>query len=603
MQLGQPHLLPVLALAALPVLVHLLARRRRRVMPFAMTRFLHDATLQMQGRRWLRELMLVALRTGAVLFALLSLLRLYAPLSLPLPPAPTALALVVDTSLSLQGGHPAWWRQVQRWCEQLVANIPADIAVVAADRSGEPLVPFTTDRAVLRAALRRLRPTFKALDLTPALQTADALLASHTAAAKRLIVVTDLQSEPFRSLRLPPLRNPLTVVDVKETPAVGNARVDALLRMPLDPQADGQLQVRLRNLSRQPLTGNIALRANAQVVTVRPAQLPAGRELVLAFPLPPAIWRLADRNGWVRCEVRWQANPLAADALALDDRVAFVVRAPHRLRVACAVRQGNTFIVAALRALNLSPLSGWQFDADALIASAPTDLTLTRKVLAWVRQGHNAVIVADAARSPLWAALGLTVRAEPTPLQRVRWTDETVPLLNGLGATLQGVVARPALVQGDNARLRTLVALETGAPLLLELSVGQGRLLLLTVPLTERDGNLVRSPAFVPLIYRLITFAAYKGGVLVPRETDEAPEVAPLRTTVPPLSESDFRLPAPEQVRRALAHHNGVFIHSSQPPTLSLAATPLRDLSPLCLLLSLACLLMEGVLTLRWWRR
>lgn len=114
MQLGQPHLLPVLALAALPVLVHLLARRRRRVMPFAMTRFLHDATLQMQGRRWLRELMLVALRTGAVLFALLSLLRLYAPLSLPLPPAPTALALVVDTSLSLQGGHPVWWRQVQR---------------------------------------------------------------------------------------------------------------------------------------------------------------------------------------------------------------------------------------------------------------------------------------------------------------------------------------------------------------------------------------------------------------------------------------------------------------------------------------------------------
>jgi hypothetical protein len=86
MQIGQPQFLPLLALATLPILIHLLARRRRQVVPFAMTRFLQEANLQAQGRRWLRELLLLALRTGAVLFALLSLL---APLRRrPLAPSP-----------------------------------------------------------------------------------------------------------------------------------------------------------------------------------------------------------------------------------------------------------------------------------------------------------------------------------------------------------------------------------------------------------------------------------------------------------------------------------------------------------------------------------
>jgi hypothetical protein len=602
MQIGQPQFLPLLALATLPILIHLLARRRRQVVPFAMTRFLQEANLQAQGRRWLRELLLLALRTGAVLFAMLSLLRLYAVVPLPLPPAPTAIALVVDNSLSLHArqGTQTWWQRALRWCQGFIATTPADIALIAADRSAQPLCNFTGDKQRLRQALAGLRLTFRALDLTPALQTADALLATQPAAVKRLVVITDTQSEPFRSLRLPPLRHPLTVVDVRSNPDAGNARLEAQLRLPLDPKVDGQLWAQLRNVSRRTLTGRLIVRFGNRKVAEQTVRLGDGKEARFAFPVSWLALTSADRQGLVRGEVLWQSPD---DVLPTDNRIAFLFRAPDRLRVAVVLRQGANFAVAALRALNLTPLNGWRWDADTLLVSAPSDATFARQLLAWVRKGHNAIVVADAPNSPLWATLGVTVRLNATPMRRVRWTDETTPLLQGLGSVLQIVATRPITVQGNDSRLRILATLDDGSPLLLELPVGFGRFLLLTAPLNERESNLVHSPAFVPLLYRLVTYAAYDGGQIVPKETEQPPTATLLRSTLPPRSESDFLFPSRTRLRDVLRQHQGDLLTADRPPQDALALTPLRDLSPLCLALAIFCLLLEGILTALWWRR
>jgi hypothetical protein len=224
-------------------------------------------------------------------------------------------------------------------------------------------------------------------------------------------------------------------------------------------------------------------------------------------------------------------------------------------------------------------------------------------LLAWVRKGHNAIVVADAPNSPLWATLGVTVRLNATPMRRVRWTDETTPLLQGLGSVLQIVATRPITVQGNDSRLRILATLDDGSPLLLELPVGFGRFLLLTAPLNERESNLVHSPAFVPLLYRLVTYAAYDGGQIVPKETEQPPTATLLRSTLPPRSESDFLFPSRTRLRDVLRQHQGDLLTADRPPQDALALTPLRDLSPLCLALAIFCLLLEGILTALWWRR
>lgn len=601
MQFGQPQFLPLLALAALPILVHLLARRRRQIVPFAMTRFLQEASLQAQGRRWIRELLLLALRTGTVFFALLSLLRLYAAVPLPLPPAPTAVALVIDNSLSLHArqGAQTWWQRAFHWCQRFIITHDADIALIAADRSAQPLCNFTGDKQRLRQALASLRLTFRALDLTPALQTADALLKTQPAVVKRLVVITDTQSEPFRSLRLPSLRHPLTVVDVRSNSEVGNARLEGQLHLPLDPKSDGQLWAQVRNMSRRTLTGHIIVRFGNRKVAAQTVRLGGGKEAHFAFPVSWLALTSADRQGLVRGEVVWQSPD---DVLPTDDRVSFLFRSPDRLRVAVVLRQGANFAIAAMRALGLTPLSGWRWDADTLLVSAPTDAAFARQLLAWVRKGHGAIVVADTSNSPLWATLGVTVRLNATPMRRVRWTDETTPLLQGLGSVLQIVATRPITVQGYDLRLRALAILEDGSPLLLELPVGFGRFLLLTAPLNERESNLVHSPAFVPLLYRLVTYAAYDGGQIVPKETEQPPTAAPLRSTLPPRSESDFSLPSSTRLRQVLRHFHGELLTADHPPHAAVTLTPLHDLSPLFLSLALLCLLLEGLLTAFWWR-
>lgn len=610
MLFGQPQFLPLLSLTVLPLLVHLLARRRQRVVPFSMTRFLEEAALQMQGRRWLRELILVLLRTGAVLFALLMLLRPYASINLPLPPAPTAIALVIDNSLSMQsvGTLPhSWFRQAMRWCERLAQETRADVAVIAADRTFEPLCTFTNDVQRLRKALAQMRPTFKALDLTAALRTADMLLATRIAAVKQIIIATDLQSEPFRSLRLPSLRHPIVVIDVKPKPQVGNARLTATVHLPLDPNADGSVTATVQNLSHVPLRGMVTLQVARRRIATQPAEFPPQAAKQIAFPLPTWALSAADEQGFVRGQVKWQTQPDNTDVLALDDAMAFAFKAMSKLRIVNAVASGRAFVDAALRAMNIKPIAtGFSLhNADVVLTSAPKDRAAVRALTEWMRQGHIAVVIGDDVHSPLWGNLMLSVRPKvASSRQRINWADETSPLLKGLATTLQAVtVQRGISVNFNRSGAKVLATLIDGTPFLLELTTGKGHCLLLTTALDGRQSNLPYSVAFVPLLHRLIIYAAYNGAEIVPQEAEAPPYVQGRQSIVVPQSESDFRLPSRERVHAALRQIDGTLLTVEQPPSQVLAATPLRDLSSLCLALALLCLLTEGVLTAIWWRR
>ncbi|MFN4179174.1 MAG: vWA domain-containing protein, partial [Armatimonadota bacterium] len=371
MVFGQPQFLPLLALASLPLLIHLLARRQRRIVKFSMTRFLQEVTQQTHGRRWLRELLILLLRTGIVLFALLTLVRPYAPVNLPLPPAPTSIAIVVDNSLSMQSGmrdEQVWFERALKWCERTTRELPAEIALLTAERASEPICEFTRDLQRLIQALKQVQPTFKALDLTPALQTADTLLRHRPAAVKRIIVVTDLQSEPFRSLSLPTLHNPLIVIDVKPSEQVGNVRLNAKLILPLDPNAEGSVIAQLQNLSRQSLKGRVKASVYEKTFAQTEVSLQPQGQKALTLLLPSWALNAADERGLVQVEVRWESD---LDIFGWDDFVRFEFRSPKRIQVVNAVRQGRQFVDAALRATNLVPISTANLqDADAVITSA-----------------------------------------------------------------------------------------------------------------------------------------------------------------------------------------------------------------------------------------
>jgi len=607
MVLGQPQFLPFLALASLPLLIHLLARRQRRVVPFSMTKFLREVAQQTQGRRWLRELLLLLLRTGAVFFALMALVRPYASVPLPLPPAPTAFALVIDNSLSMQSrstsrsqGHETWFDLSLKSCERVLKEVGVEVILLAADNPSEPVCDFTSEPSRSLNALRQIRPTFRALDLSPALQTADSLLAQHPAAVKQILVFTDLQSEPFRSLALPSLKNQLVIVDAKPNEPVGNARLVAKLRLPLDPNTDGSAVTELKNMSNLPLNGSVvALVAKKSFARLKVSLAPKEQKTVI-LPLPFWVLDAADWQGLVEIEIRWESE---LDALAWDDFVKFAFKSPKNLVVTNAVREGRQFVDTALKVTGIMHHeSSITLDADAIIASAPTDSEMARQLVDWLRQGKKALIVADNLNSPIWSMFNISVKPSKSgQKRRVQWVDEDHPILQGLGNSLQSVTAQP-FVEVSGSSLKALATLDDGTAFLAELPVGAGQCLLLTVPLNPQRSDLVYSPVFVPLVHRFVRFASY-GHELSPQERETKPQASLGKSTVVPESESNFILPPQNEFAIRLRKFGAMLVTADQLPAALLSETRLRDLTSLCLALSLLCLLTESIFTLILWKR
>jgi hypothetical protein len=607
MVLGQPQFLPFLALASLPLLIHLLARRQRRVVPFSMTKFLREVAQQTQGRRWLRELLLLLLRTGAVFFALMALVRPYASVPLPLPPAPTAFALVIDNSLSMQSrstsrsqGHETWFDRSLKSCERVLKEVGAEVALLAADNPSEPVCDFTSEPSRSLNALRQIRPTFRALDLSPALQTADSLLAQHPAAVKQILVFTDLQSEPFRSLALPSLKNQLVIVDAKPNEPVGNARLVAKLRLPLDPNTDGSAVTELKNMSNLSLNGSVvALVAKKSFARLKVSLAPKEQKTVI-LPLPFWVLDAADRQGLVEIEIRWESE---LDALAWDDFVKFAFKSPKNLVVTNAVREGRQFVDTALKVTGIMHHeSSITLDADAIIASAPTDFEMARQLVDWLRQGKKALIVADNLNSPIWSMFNISVKPSKSgQKRRVQWVDESHPILQGLGNSLQSVTVQP-FVEVSGSSLKALATLDDGTAFLAELPVGAGQCLLLTVPLNPQRSDLVYSPVFVPLVHRFVRFASY-GHELSPQERETKPQASLGKSTIVPESESNFILPPQNEFAIRLRKFGAMLVTADQLPAALLSETKLRDLTSLCLALSLLCLLTESIFTLILWKR
>lgn len=616
MVFGQPQFLPLLSLSALPLLIHLLALRQRRTVRFSMTRFLREVAHQTQGRRWLRELILLLLRTGALLLALMSLTRPHAIVPLPLPPAPTSIAIVLDNSLSLQsrtqippeggsqvGRGEIWFNRALRLCEQAVRQFPSpvEVAIFVADNASRPVCDFTDDRTTHLQALRQLRPTFKALDLSAALQAADFALSLRPTAVKRIAVITDLQSEPFRSLNLPKLRNPVTVVDVKPKGQFGNVRLTATLHFPLDPNTNGEVTVELKNMSDRSMNGVVSARVAGKALSRLEISLPSEGQKVISFPLPAWVFEATGEKGSVKVEVRWEAN---LDIFEWDDSVVFTFKSPKKLKVANLVNEGHRYVDAALKAVGITPVGSFSLDNDVVIASAPSDIKSARRLAGWVRQGGKAIVIADTVTSPLWSLLGVSLHVYKLgQKEKVQWVDESSPILSGLGSSLQAVTSRLSInVKGANSNFKPLVTLTDETPLLAELNFGRGKCFLLTTPLNPQLSNLVHSPAFVPLIHRIVRFCVY-GHKLSPKEAETKPQAKLGVSTVVPSSESDFRLPPQFKLAEELKGMGSTVLTADQFPRALLPETELRDLTSLCLSLAMVFLLTESIVTLFWWRK
>ena len=213
----------------------------------------------------------------------------------------------------------------------------------------------------------------------------------------------------------------------------------------------------------------------------------------------------------------------AADALPADDVRRFIQPAAQSADVAVLAANADAnalgFLGAALEASGATPTvvpsgAAWPPDATVLVLLDPGEMrpAMQRRVERHLRQGGGALLIVGPrlrrhAKLPIGGD-ALAGRAFVAAGRRVVVADASHPIVGEAG--LKGwdeVLVQRSLTLAD-PRLQTILALapadteEAGAlePLLVERSVGTGRLLILLTALDRTWSSLVLRPAFVGLI-------------------------------------------------------------------------------------------------------
>jgi len=473
-----PWALLGLVAAAVPILLHLIARRRPPTVVFPAIQYLVDTTRQHQRRLKLRNLLLLLLRTALILALVLAAAAPSVPMTGAPGHAPGALVLVLDNSASsgaVVDGVPIINGLRDAALSVLAKATPDDalwlmLADGTARRGG---------RDALEAIVAEARPSDQRLDLGAALAAGDDILAIDERPGE-IIVLSDMQASAISEATLE-----AQLVVARPVQAVpGNAGIAALdpgvqpwlpeggrVTLALAGDSGRTVSAAIRPGDRAPRQTLVTVGAPAEV---RVAGLPAGwwpltatldpdelrvddTHVSAVRVAPPArlSWNPLDRHVSAACEVLASAGRVArGDQVTLGTlgngmsivlppadpaRLGALNRALGRRGIEWHFGQASTIeqatdstgllgSVAVHRRLRLEPT-----------ASGRTGVLLTVNGEPWMVQSRDVVLVASRF-DPEWTDLPVTA--------------EFVPFLDLLvNQVAQGGLALLSAAPGDAVRI------------------------------------------------------------------------------------------------------------------------------------------------------
>jgi len=195
-----------LATGLIPVLVHLINRRRHRRVPWAAMAFLLAARRKSRSRLFLEQWLLLALRVAAIVLLGLALARPYFPASglAVLGTSRCHRILVVDNSFSMNApgsGKESRLTAAKRAAQELLGSFQAldggraGVSIVTLAQPAEaPIGHAAYDRRIIRTQLAAIEPTYQATDLEGGLaRVIDIIRQSPMAQGNRAVyLITDL---------------------------------------------------------------------------------------------------------------------------------------------------------------------------------------------------------------------------------------------------------------------------------------------------------------------------------------------------------------------------------------------------------------------------
>ena len=531
-----PLLLGGTALVAAPILLHLLMRRKPVPHLFPALRFLQERAVRNRRRLRLSHLLLLLLRIAAILLVALALSRpvLRGAGWLPDAEGPVAAAFVFDTAprMALRAGNRTRLERAAELAGVLFGKLPAGSKVAVVDTSGTP-TGFAATLAEAEARVERLEVASATLSLPAAIAQARRLLAGGNLDRREIYVFTDCSRGAWDGSAAPEpdaagaLAASLLYVDVgAET--VRNYSIDAIelsgerlatgTSLVVEATISGEAAdaARLVDLELLAEDGRYVRRG------VKPVTLEGAGRATVAFELgglPPGT-----RQGRVLLD--------GSDDLAADDLRSFTVEVgpPGRVLVAAArpAERNARLMVEALAPAPLRRTGTARFEPEVvdyaafdstqwqgaqgvvLLDPPPLPESVWEQLGTWVAEGHGLVVwLGPAARGADQFNSAAATRLLGGGIVRV-WrsadasnflapTDLAHPLLAAFRRVADEVpwqdfpvrrhwefaAAEAAVEEGAAAPAAVVVNYRNGLPAVVEHRVGQGRVVVVTSPVSQ----------------------------------------------------------------------------------------------------------------------
>src|SRR5215471_17245616 len=336
-----PFALVGLAALAIPVLIHLIQRERKRVVEFPSLMFLRRIPYQSVRRRRIRDVTLLIMRLAALALIVLAFARPFFrrdSLAAATQNGAREAVILVDTSYSMEYGDR--WSKAQAAARDAIRGLKTgDRASLVFFSSGADVaVRSAGDRPRLEAAVAAAKAGPGATRYAPALKLAGSLLAESALPQREIILISDFQRRGWDQtpghddVRLPD-RTTLTPVNVASSGETSNLAVTpiSLQRTRFENHDRVAVTAGIVNHSAKPVTGvPIALLVDGQSIQVLSADVAARGSSSVTF----SPFTVASRN--MRGTVK-----IADDALARDNVFHFVVSPSEPVRVTLISRPGT----------------------------------------------------------------------------------------------------------------------------------------------------------------------------------------------------------------------------------------------------------------------
>lgn len=522
-----PAFLAGLALLAVPLLLHLRRRDRRKPVPFPSLMFLERVAVVTDQKRRITDWPLLLLRALAIAILVAAFARPFMKRSVDSVAADAGLTvLLLDRSASMSASESSWADSARAVIDALPTG--RRVAVVAYDATATILSAPGADHAAARAAVSSAPSAAGPTRLTAGFRAASQLLASE-AVPGEVVVVSDLQQSgvtPGSTVPLPrgtAVRAVMVEPDASDNTAVssieiepvgqgGNPRAVIAARLARFGTGDpGSVAATLEVDGREVATRRVVLESGRMVrVSFDTIGLPreAARVVVRItgddFTFDDAAYAIAPAESGPRVllvtapDARPDEYRYVETALSVPGNPGFQVERTSRPDRESIRRSDLVVLLDAMPTSSemVEALDGWVRDGGGLLVALGTRMG--------ARRGSSELLhgeVAATRQSADGKSVGLSGASHPA----------LTAFLGDGGEGLSAVRVRRHVEFRPGSDGAVPLRFDDGSAALTTVAHGEGRVAVFAIPVDGRRGDFPLQPAFVPALRGVAEWASGVG--------------------------------------------------------------------------------------------